>query len=329
MADERLSLAISRYAHTADLVSGAVRPQGTDLVCTVLDVEEIFHRFVSFREWDVSEMSLAKYCSLVSQGDTSLTAIPVFPSRLFRHSGIYVRAGAGISTPADLVGRRVGLPEWTQTAGVYVRGLLQHEYGVALDSVEWFQAGVNTPGREEHVPPVLPDGIKLTSVHDRSLDQLLKDGDLDAAICARAPNSFLHREGHIERLFPDSRAEEKAYFQRTGIYPIMHVMALKAESFTGRRWLIGNLFTAFCEAKEHTLARLRDGVASYLPLPWALSEVDEARALFGEDHFPYGIDANRTTLDAFLGYAFEQGVLRRPVPVEELFAPEVRNLFRV
>jgi len=324
-----LSLALSGYAHTQDLVSGRVLADGIDLVCTERPVEEIFHRFVRHREWDVSEMSLAKYCSLVSQSDDTLTAIPVFPSRVFRHSAIYVRADGPVRAAADLAGRRVGIPEWTQTAGVYVRGFLQHQFGVPLSSVDWYQAGVDEPGREEHVPPALPDGIRLTPVADRSLDDLLRTGDIDAVITARAPRGFVQGLPHVARLFPDFRRRELLSFRETGIHPIMHVLALRADAFAGRRWMIGNLLQAFLEAKARTLAKIRDGSTSYLPLPWGTAEAGEAVSMLGEDFFPYGIEANRPTLSAFLSYAEEQGILRRSLSVEELFAPEVHSRYRV
>ena len=209
-----LSLAISPYDHARSL-----SPQGIELRVQHLPVEEIFYRFARFREWDAAEMSLAKTISLVSRPGADIVALPVFPSRVFRHSAIYVRPGAGIRTPKDLEGRRVGIPEWAQTAGVYARGLLQQEYGVDLAAIDWRQAGVREPGRIEKAQLQLPGGVRVTPVPDRSLAQMLADGELDAAISARDPGGT--------RLFADYVALEEAYFARTRIYPIMHVVVLR------------------------------------------------------------------------------------------------------
>jgi 4,5-dihydroxyphthalate decarboxylase len=206
-----LSLAISPYDHAREL-----DPQGIDLKTLELPIEEIFYRFTRFREWDASEMSFGKTISLLSQPGADIVAIPVFPSRVFRHSAIYVRAS--IKTAKDLEGKRVGIPEWAQTAGIYARGLLQHEYGVDLASIDWRQAGVREPGRAEKVQLELPPGIRVTPMPDKSLAQMLASGELDAAISARDPGA--------SRLFPDYREVEETYFRKTRIYPIRRLLAL-------------------------------------------------------------------------------------------------------
>ena len=198
-----LTLAISDYDQVRELTSGAIEPEGIELTCLNLSVEEIFYRFVSFREWDVSELSMAKYVALTSQGDASLAAIPVFPSRIFRHSSFYVRRDGAVREPADLAGRRVGVPEWAQTAGIYARGVLMHQYGVRLEDIDWYQAGVNQPGREEKVDLRLPPGVRLTPAPDRTLDQMLLAGDLAAIITAHPPTSFKARHPDVVQLFPD------------------------------------------------------------------------------------------------------------------------------
>ena len=309
-----LSLAISPYDHARDL-----DPQGIDLKTLELPIEEIFYRFTKFREWDASEMSFGKTISLLSQPGADIVAIPVFPSRVFRHSAIYVRPS--IRTPRDLEGKRVGIPEWAQTAGIYARGLLQHEYGVDLASIDWRQAGVREPGRAEKVPLKLPSGIRVTPMPDTSLAQMLASGELDAAISARDPGAA--------RLFPDYREVEEAYFRKTRIYPIMHVIVLRRSLYERDRWIAMNLFKAFEEAKRRSMARLVEIGLSHVPMPWLPEHARRWRELAGEDFWPYGIGPNRPTLEAFAQYAFEQGVTTRRVPVEELFAPETRESFKI
>jgi len=300
-----LSLAISPYDHARDL-----RPQGIDLTVLSLPIEEIFYRFTRFREWHASEMSFAKAVALLSQPAPDIVAIPVFPSRVFRHSAIYSK----ITKPADLEGKRVGIPEWTQTAGLYVRGLLAHEYGVDLRRIEWIQAGVRQPGRIEKVALSLPPGIRITPAPDKTLAGMLASGEIDAAISARDPGGA--------RMFPDYMPLELEYFRKTRIFPIMHVVVLRREVYERDRWVAMNLFKAFEDAKRASEARLTEIGLSHVPLPWLAEHARRWREAAGEDFWPYGIEANRPTLEAFLQYAFEQGVATRRFGPEELFAPE-------
>jgi 4,5-dihydroxyphthalate decarboxylase len=329
MADLRLTLAINDYDHVRDLVTGRVRAEGIDLTCLTLPVEEIFYRFTAFREWDVSELSLAKYASLVGGGDRSVAAIPVFPSRVFRHAAFYVRAEGPVREPADLAGRRVGVPEWIQTAGVYARGVLQDQYGVALSDVRWVQGGVNEAGREELVAPKLPPGVAIEAVTDRTLQDMLAAGDLDAIISARPPQRFLDGDPQIRRLLDDARAVEEAHYRATGIFPIMHTVAIRGEVLERDPWVAGNLLTAFTAAKDRSLARLRDVNTSRFPVPWSHELGGRAAALIGADSWPYGIEPNRPTLEAFLRWAHEQGVAERALAPEDLFPASVRRTFRV
>lgn len=311
-----LSLAINPCDHVRDL-----DPRGIDLTVLSLPIEEIFFRFTKFREWDASEMSFGKVAALASQDDPGIVVLPVFLSRVFRHSAIFVGKNSAIKKPKDLEGRRVGIPEWAQTAGIYVRGLLQHEYGVDLRRIAWFQAGVWQPGRVEKVELKLPDGIRITPVADKSLSEMLATAELDAVISARALDA--------PRLFADYRAVEREYFRKTRIYPIMHVLVLRQDVFERDRWIARNLLQAFEEAKSRSLARVMEFGLSHLPMPWVADHAREWRSLAGEDFWPYGIEANRPTLEAFLQYAFEQGVARRKLSVEQLFAPETRESFKI
>ena len=324
-----LTLAISRYDHVEDLTVGRIVPDGIRLTCLSLPVEEIFFRFLKHREWDVSELSFAKYASLISQGDTSLTAIPVFPSRIFRHSSVYVRRDGRVKTPEDLAGKRIGLPEWAQTAAVYSRGFMAHQYGIDLTGIDWVQAGVNEPGRGEKVALNLPAGIRLTPAPTRSLSRMLVEGEIDAMLSAHAPDCFEHGHPNVVRLFPDYMAVEADYYRATGIFPIMHVMALKRDVVEAHPWIAMSLLKAFEEAKRRSVERALEVTAPRFPIPWCFEHARRAQELFGQDHWPYGVDGNRTTLEAFLGYAHEQGVCHRLLAPEDLFPNSVLSRVRV
>jgi 4,5-dihydroxyphthalate decarboxylase len=324
-----LTLAISEYDHMRDLVSGRVKPEGIDLTALVLPIEEIFYRFTVYREWDVSEMAMGKYVSLRSQGDTSLTAIPVFPSRMFRHSSIYVRSDGPVKTPADLKGRRVGVPEWAQTAAIYTRGLLVHQYGLALADIDWVQAGVNEPGRTEKVALKLPAGVRVERPPEKSLNGMLLAGELDAVMTAHAPAAFEAGDPRVKRLFADFMPVELAYWRETGIFPIMHCIAIQTRVLEAHPWIAMNLLTAFEAAKRRSVARAFEATASRFPIPWSHERASLAAPLFGGDYWPYGIESNRVTLTAFLAYAHEQGVCHRLLAPEELFPPAVASSFKV
>jgi 4,5-dihydroxyphthalate decarboxylase len=322
-----LTLAINDSDQVRDLVSGRVPVNGIDLTCLLLEVEEIFFRFTKFREWDISEMSLGKFSALRARGDDSLVGLPVFPSRSFRHSGIFVRADGPVDDPAALAGARIGFPEWTVTATVYQRALLQHEFGVDLTGVTWVQAGTNEPGRVETLPVGLPEGIEIRAEPEKSLNRLLLDGELDAIMVPHPPAGYEDRSGRIVQLFGDSPAVEEEYYRRTGIFPIMHLVVLRREVYERHPWAARNLVTAFTAAKDRSLARLLDLTAPHFPLPWGPDRARAAERVFGRDLWPYGIAPNRTTLEAFLGYAYEQGVCERLLTPDELFPSSIGESF--
>ena len=329
MNEVPLTLAISRYDHVEDLTAGRIVPDGIKLTCLSLPIEEIFFRFLKHREWDVSELSFAKYASLISQGDTSLTAIPVFPSRIFRHSSVYVRRDGPVRAPGDLAGKRIGLPEWAQTAAVYSRGFMAHQYGIDLAGVDWIQAGVNQPGRGEKVKLDLPPGIRLTPAPTKSLSGMLVDGEVDAVLSAHAPDCFEQGHPDIVRLFPDYMAVEADYYRETGIFPIMHVIAIRRAAVETHPWIAMSLLKAFEAAKSLSVARALEVTAPRFPIPWCFEHARRAQDLFGTDHWPYGVEGNRTTLEAFLRYAHEQGVCHRLLTPEDLFPQQVLARVRV
>jgi 4,5-dihydroxyphthalate decarboxylase len=327
--DIRLTLAINDSDQVRDLVDGRVPVDGLRLTSLLLPVEEIFFRFTKFREWDLSEMSFGKYCSLRGRGDDSIVGIPVFPSRSFRHSGIFIRQGGPVDDPGALSGKRIGIPEWTVTATVYQRALLHHEYGVDLGGVDWVQGGINEPGRIETLPVGVPAGIRIRPERERSLNEMLLNGDLDAICVPHPPAGFADRSGRIVQLFSDSAAVEQRYFERTRIFPIMHLVVLRADVHHRYPWAAASLLKAFTRAKDNSLARLLDPTAPHFPLPWGPERARAAESVFGPDLWPYGIEGNRTTLEAFLRYAREQGLIERALEVDELFPASVRETYIV
>ena len=324
-----LTLAIGDYDHVRDFAQGDIGAEGIEITYLKLQHEEIFYRFIYFREWDISEISMAKYVSLISQNDESLTAIPVFPSRIFRLSSIYVLRDGGIQNPEDLAGKKVGVPEWAQTASVYTRGYLVHQVGIPLQDIDWYQAGVNQAGRTEKVDLKIPKGVRYTPVPDRSLTELLLSEALDAVISARPPQHFLDGKPEIVRLIPDYRAAEEEYWRETGIFPIMHTIAIRAEVQRRNPWVAMNLLKAFEEAKRRSIERALDMSSPRFPIPWCFEYTARSREIFGDDYWPYGIEPNRKTLEAFLEYAYEQGVCHRRLKAEELFPREVQSFFTI
>jgi 4,5-dihydroxyphthalate decarboxylase len=331
MTNLSLTLAIEDYDHVRDLMTGAIKPNGIDLTCLQFQVEETFFRFANAYEWEVSELSLAKFCSLRSQENSPIVGIPVFISRMFRHSAFYIRSDGKIKTSADLKGGRIGVPEWTQTATVYARGWLHHEGGAKLNEVEWVQGGVNQPGRLEMGKTQVPEGVTITPVSDRSLSEMLLEGELDAVISARPPDVFLSGDGRLQRLMPNHREVELEYFQRTGVYPIMHTIAIKRDVYERNPWIAVNLMTAFELAKEKMVERMSDINVSRIPLPWLPDTYEKTKAEFFPDcdYWPYGIEGSRKTLEAFLAYCDEQGVTHKKMTPEDLFVPETQKSFKV
>ncbi len=324
----RVTLAISDYDHVRDLTDGLVQPEGIELVRLNFTVEEIFWRFSRHREWDVSEMSFANYTTLITRGDDSITAIPVFPSRVFRTSAFYLRAGAGIRTPHELKGKRIGVPEWIETAGVYARGYLAHHCGIPLSAIEWFQGGLREAGRTEKMKYEAPRGVMVTHLEDKTLEAMLMAGELDAILTATAPSIYRADNPAVVR-FANHRALEEDYFKATGVIPAMHLIAIKREVLRHNPWIAMNLYQAFDEARRRSLHRMFEITASRVPIVWHFAAAEESRKFFPGEYWPYGIEPNRKTLEAFLLYAYEQGVAARQLKPEDLFAPEVQSVFKI
>ena len=275
-------------------------------------------------------MSLSSYCVSLMRGDPAFVAIPVFPSRFFRHSCIFVSAKSGIREPKDLAGKRIGVPEYQMTAPVWIRGILSDDYGVKITDVEHLSGGEEEPGRDEKLKLELPEKFKLKPIGpDQTLARMIAGGELDAMHTARAPSTFHTRPGAVKRLFEDYVAVEKAYWRKTKTFPIMHTVVIRRDLYNANRWIAQSLYKAFAEAQQKTYRNLATTMANASMLPWQVAHVEEARALLGEDWWPYGVGPNRHVLDTFLRYHHEQGLSKRRLSVEELFAPETLESFRV
>jgi len=324
----RLTLACWDYDRVAALASGAVQPDGINLVFLEQPVEETFFRMLRHREFDVSEMSLSSYTLSLARDDPPFIAIPVFPSRFFRHSSIYVSAKSGISEPRQLAGRRIGVPEYQMTAPVWIRGMLSDEYGVRADSVEYLSGGEEETGRDEKLKVSLPPHFRLRPIGPtQTLSRMIADGEIDALYTARAPSTFYSRPGNVRRLFPDFAAVERDYYRRTRIFPMMHTVVIRREVYRANRWIAQSLCKAFGEAQRRTYRGLAETAALKTMLPWLLAHVEEARREMGEDWWPYGFAANRPALETFLRYHHEQGLSPRLLAPEALFAPETLENF--
>jgi 4,5-dihydroxyphthalate decarboxylase len=326
----RLTLACWDYDRTRALMDGSVAPDGIDLIYLNQPVEETFFRMMRYREFDCSEMSLSSYVASLNSENPPFVAIPAFPSRFFRHSCIFVSAKRGIRQPADLKGKRVGVPEYQMTAPVWIRGILSDDYGVKVTDVEHVSGGEEEPGREEKLKLNLPKEIRVRPIgSEQTLSRMIADGDIDALVTARAPSTFHKEPDKVRRLFPDYVEKEKEYYRRTKIFPIMHTVVIRRDVYAKNPWVAQSLYKAFTEAKAKAY-RLYDQTAA-LPamVPWLLAQIDEARREMGEDWWPYGVEPNRKVLETFLRYHYEQGLSGRLRAPDELFARETLESFRV
>jgi 4,5-dihydroxyphthalate decarboxylase len=330
MARLRLSLACWHYDRTHALADGSVRPEGIDLNYLDLHVEETFFRMLRNREFDVAEMSLSSYAVSVGRDSPPFVAIPVFPSRFFRQSCIFVCEKSGIREPRDLIGKRIGTPEYQMTAPVWIRGILQDEYGVDPASVEYCTGGEEEPGRDEKLKLDLPAKFKVTRIGaGQTLAAMLADGEIDALHAARIPSTFVSRPGTVRRRFESYVEVERAYYRKTRIFPIMHTVVIRRDVYKANPWIAQSLHKAFVQAKQRVYQNLYTTSALTTMLPWQIAHVEEVRRDMGDDWWPYGFEPNRHVLDTFLRYHHEQGLSPRQLQPEELFAPETLSSFRI
>ena len=330
MSRLNLSFACWGYDRTEALQTGQVRPDGIDLNFQVLDVEETFFRMIRNREFDVAEMSMSSYCVTLGREDPGFIALPVFPSRFFRHAGIFVSAKSGIEKLSDLVCKRIGVPEYQLTAPVWIRGILQDEYGVDPSSVTYFFGGEEEPGREEKLKINLPEKFKVIPIGpEQTISRMIADGELDAVYAPRAPSTFYSEPEKVRRLFPDFVSVEKAYFAKTGIFPIMHVVAIRRDVYEKNRWVAQALYKAFVEAQKLVCLLWMVSASLKTMLPWQIAAVEDTIATMGKEWWPYGIDRNRHVIETFTRYHHEQGLSPRQLTVEDMFAPETFSEFRI
>jgi 4,5-dihydroxyphthalate decarboxylase len=325
MARLPISLACGPYDRTRALADGRVEIDGVELRYIHLEPEEIFFRMLNYGEFDAAEMSLSTYL-LTHLADGPFIAIPVFPSRMFRHTSVYVNGTAGIEKAQDLAGKKVGVAEYQLTANVWIRGILADHYGLPVESVKYRTGGLNTPGRHEKFSVNLPPQIDIAPVaQGQTLSGLLAVGEIDAIYSPRAPESF--GGPSVRRLFDDSRAEEERYYSETGIFPIMHVLVIHRRVYESNRWIARELLKAFTAAKDMAFAELRRTVALSISLPWVREEFESTVDRMGSDFWAYGIEANRTVLSSFIRYAHAQGLIDTTPEPEDLFAPETGEQF--
>ena len=314
-----ISLACWNYDRTRALIDGSVRPDGISLRTEVMRPRIAFERMLA-GEFDVSEMSFSTYISMKGRNEDGLVAIPVMLSKMFRHDCIYVRRDAGITAPQQLAGLRVGTMRFNSTAIVFAKALLQHDYGVNARDIEWFLGGVNH-GMDVKRPSDAPAEVRIRSIaKDRTLDGMLLDRELDALITQDIPRSFFDRPDEVTRLIADFKSAEIAYFKRTKIFPIMHIVAIRASVYRANPWIARSLYDAFSLAKDGALKALYDTDALHLSLPFLIDHLDEAIQTFGTDFYAYGVEPNRASIAALCRYLFEQGLSPRLVDVDELFA---------
>jgi 4,5-dihydroxyphthalate decarboxylase len=325
-----LSLACWNYDRVRALADGRVQADGIDLTMMILPVEETFFRMLRNREFDAAEMSLSSYCVSLMREDPAFIAIPVFPSRFFRHSCIFVSTKGRVREPADLAHARIGVPEFQMTAPVWIRGVIQDDYGVDSSAPTYFTGGEEEPGREEKLRLNLPERFKVGPIGpEQTLSAMLADGEIDALYTARAPSTFYSRPDDVRRLFPDATAVERAYFRRTAIFPIMHVIALRREVHQAHPWVAQSLMKAFIAAKQLAYDDLKVTAALTTMLPWQTAAVEEAVSEMGSDWWSYGLAPNRSVLDTFLRYHHEQGLSSRRLQADELFAPQTLESFKI
>src|SRR5262245_60544735 len=329
MGNIRLTLACEDYDRTRPLKDGIINPEGIDLNFLVMPVEEIFWRMMKYEEFDASELSMGAFLTAAACGLRPFVAIPVFPSRTFRHRCIFVNTSSSVRSIGDLRGRRMGVPEYSMTAAVWLRGMFEHDYGVAPSEIHWVQAGEEHAGRKDRVDFEMPPGVCIESRPDSTLNTMIESGEVDAMMSPRMPTCFLQGSPHVRRLFPNYRQVEMEYFKKTGLFPIMHVIVIKRSLYEKEPWVAQTLYKAFREAKEICMRELYDTNILHVSLPWTAAEYEDTRDLMTADYWPYGIEPNRPNLETLHGYLYEQGLIKQKLNLDELFARETVEALKI
>jgi 4,5-dihydroxyphthalate decarboxylase len=320
-----VTFACGPYDRMEALSLGIVQPEGIELrYISVQSPPELFARMVKTRSFDVSEMSLAHYFAMRLRDKAPFIAIPVFPSRMFRHGYVFINKRSGIDSPQDLSGRRIGIRAYLQCSAVWIRGILAHEYDVNLDNVRWVEGGVNMPGEpdeEVNLPPIGKVPIEPAPA-GRDLSGMLERGEIEAYFGALRPNS-LRNSANVARLFPDYRDVERDYYRRTGIHPIMNTIVVREELYEANPWIADSLYKACQESKHWALKQMKFSGAQRWMLPWMFDEIAEMMDMFEGNPWPYGLEPNRHTLKLFMRFMAEQKLIDAPAPIDDLFTPVV------
>jgi len=327
---EPITIACWGYDRTRPLETGQVMVEGCKVTFLDLGPEEMFHRALHFEEFDATELSFSNYLTLLARDACPYIAIPAFPGRRFRHGGIYINTNSGIAAPEDLKGKIVGSPEYQMTASVWIRGIFEDIYGLKPSDILWRAGGLYEAARTEKVSFEAPKGVELKRIEaHQTLSQMLLEGEIDALIGPRAPAGFGQPGVPVARLFPDYIAREQDYYKQTGIFPIMHLVAIHKDKVAHLPWLPASLFKAFEAAKDMAIARLLEENEPMATYPWIDGVIQEAQEFMGKDFWPYGLEPNRKTLEAFLRYHYNQGLAERKLNVEEIFVPSTLNRSRI
>lgn len=328
MAKLSLSLAMGDYDRTRPIYDGRVHIDGVDPLCMLLSPEEMFFRAFRHEAFDVSEMSFSSYCVKLARGDSSYIAIPVFLSRAFRHTSVYIRTDSGIKVPQDLRGRRIGIPEYQLSANVWIRGIFEDHYDVKPSEIRWVRGGMDTPGRPEKISLNLPGDVDVEEAPDgATLNDLLANGEIDGFIGPRWPRCYSEGHPHVGRLFSNSIDAAEDYFRRTGIFPVMHLLGMRKSLAAQHPWLPGALLKAFTASKVMAQAALHDTSATKVTMPFVEDILDRARSFMGPEMWSYGLAGNEDVIDTFLGYHFRQGLSERRLSIDELFHPATREAY--
>jgi 4,5-dihydroxyphthalate decarboxylase len=315
-----ITIATWDYDRVRAITDGRVPVEGCDVNYITMPVEELFERAFFHGEFEVAEIGFSPFLIALSRGPTPYVAVPVFLSRMFRHSAVYIRTDRGIEGPADLRGKTIGVPEYQMSAVMWFRGCLQDEFGIAAKDINWVQAGLENSGRRDKFPLNLPDGFPLVSRNDAALSALLANGELDGVMSARRPSCFVNGHPKVRRLFPDYRTAERDYYKRTGIFPIMHALGIRRDIYEKNRWLAASLYKAYVKAKRLSDAEFAETTALKIGLPWITAEYEATKDTMDADFWSYGVEANRETLNTMARYSYEQGLAVRLVGVDEMFA---------
>jgi 4,5-dihydroxyphthalate decarboxylase len=331
LANLQLSLIMGANDRSRPVLDGTVNPDGIDLTCTVAHPSEIFWRQLHFKEFDVSEMSLSSLLMAIAHGNRDWVGIPIFTSRRFFHTGIWIRTDRGIDTPEDLKGKRVGVPEYQQTAALWSRGVLKHEFGVDPMDIEWWMERTEERSHGGATGFTPPPGLKFNRIPgDDSIGNMLMDGRLDATLLYLTDNNLVDRsrvtlegKSQFRLLFPDQVAEGQRYFKKTAIFPINHGMVVRREIYEQHPWVALNIYNAFRQARDRGWSRLRELASTHFEL--GLLDGDARKAL-AVDPYPYGVKSNQKVLETVAAYSHEQGLTPRVIPLDEIFAPSTMDL---